>query len=50
MGKREFENAGEAWDPEANQDQVTDPDARVRPWPPSRPRPGSPSPEKVLGN
>ncbi|WP_179080716.1 hypothetical protein [Streptomyces rectiverticillatus] len=29
MGKKDFENAGEPWDPQANQDQVTDADARV---------------------
>ncbi|MEU3350496.1 hypothetical protein [Streptomyces sp. NPDC037389] len=29
MGRKDFENAGEPWDPHANQDQVTDPDTRV---------------------
>ncbi|MEW1660958.1 hypothetical protein [Streptomyces sp. NPDC093707] len=29
MGKKDFENAGEAWDPQAHQDQATDPDTRV---------------------
>lgn len=29
MGRKEFENAGEPWDPHASQDQVTDPDTRV---------------------
>ncbi|MFE5869700.1 hypothetical protein ACFQ6V_13775 [Streptomyces roseifaciens] len=29
MGKKDFENAGEPWDPQGNQGQVTDPDTRV---------------------
>ncbi|MEU5051296.1 hypothetical protein [Streptomyces sp. NPDC021096] len=29
MGKKDFENAGEPWDPNANQEQATDPDTRV---------------------
>ncbi|MEH6376194.1 hypothetical protein V7793_17975 [Streptomyces sp. KLMMK] len=29
MGKKDFENAGEPWDPQVNRDQVTDSDTRV---------------------
>ncbi|MEU4213561.1 hypothetical protein AB0F13_26875 [Streptomyces sp. NPDC026206] len=29
MGRKDFEEAGEPWDPRANQDQATDPDTRV---------------------
>ncbi|WP_185993997.1 hypothetical protein [Streptomyces benahoarensis] len=29
MGKKDFESAGEPWDPQASQGQSTDPDTRV---------------------
>ncbi|MFD9811772.1 hypothetical protein [Streptomyces sp. NPDC059080] len=29
MGRKDFESAGEPWDPQANQGQATDPDTRV---------------------